>query len=348
MTTTPHHPAPELEFGDRFASARPAELDLPSGWARFRRVVALVAVLSLIAGWQALGASAETVDDLRGDIPTGDEVRAELAEVADDRLDVLISLTATEADLAEVLYARDSLDDEQRRLAAEIEAATDNLRRLAIETFITGGDVSAIEYLAAVDGASDFSWRQYLVRNHAGSSQVALDRLRTLRERADDAVLETINRADELRSTIAVLEAEIGELDLREDELNEVLPLADAWDRTAVAVAEGQWGIAPTDRWEKLRFCESTDNYQAINPSGVYRGAYQFDFATWQTVGGTGDPAAASPEEQDARARELYARRGHQPWPECGRFLIDRDAEVDAPESSDGDDTTATDTDGGE
>lgn len=157
MTTTLHHPAPELDFGDRFTSARPAELDLPSGWARFRRIVALIVVLSLIAGWQALGASAETVDDLRGDIPTGDEVRAGLAEIAEDRLDVLISLTAAEADLAEVLYARNNLDDEQRRLAAEIDAATDNLRRLAIETFITGGDVSAIEYLAAVGGASDFS-----------------------------------------------------------------------------------------------------------------------------------------------------------------------------------------------
>ncbi|NDH11670.1 MAG: hypothetical protein EBY44_08100 [Actinobacteria bacterium] len=47
----------------------------------------------------------------------------------------------------------------------------------------------------------------------------------------------------------------------------------------------------------------------------------QFDYPTWQAVGGTGDPAVAPPEEQDARARELYARRGPQPWPECGRFL---------------------------
>ncbi|MEM9466364.1 MAG: transglycosylase family protein [Actinomycetota bacterium] len=364
MPYEPHPTAADLESARRVTAARPHDLGLPSGWARLRRVVGLLAVLSLIAAWQAIGVSAETVDDLRGDIPTGDEVRAEMAEVADDRLQSLISLTAAEADLAEVLYARDGLDDEQRRLAAEIEAATDNLRRLAIETFITGGDVAAIEYLAAVGGASDFSWRQYLVRNHAGSSQVAVERLRTLRERADQAVLETINRAETLRNEIAVLEAEIVTLDDREDTLNELLPLADAWDRTAVAVAEGQWGIAPSDRWEKLRRCESTDNYQAINPSGVYRGAYQFDFATWQTVGGTGDPAAAPPEEQDARARELYARRGHQPWPECGRFLVDGDLELgdlededpetgepaDAPdaEASTGADQPTPETDGGE
>ena len=92
-------------------------------------------------------------------------------------------------------------------------------------------------------------------------------------------------------------------------------------EATAKAIAEGQYGIAPADQWERLRFCESTHDYEAVSPSGLYRGAYQFDFTTWQTVGGTGDPAAAPPEEQDARARELYARRGAQPWPECGRFL---------------------------
>ena len=307
------------------AEARPSELRLPSTRSRFRRMLAILVALGLVAAWQALGVSAQSVDDLRGDTPTGDEVRDELAQIADDRLDTLISLTAAESDLTEILFARDDLDEEQRRLAAEIEAATDNLRRLAIEAFITGGDVGALEYLASVGGASDFSWRQYLVRSHAGSSQVAVERLRALRERADDAVLATINKAEELRVVIGELEAELVVLEDREDELTEVLPLADAWDRTAVAVAEGQWGIAPADRWAALRRCESTDDYQAVNPSGTYRGAYQFDYATWQTVGGTGDPAAAPPEEQDARARELYARRGHQPWPECGRFLLDEE-----------------------
>lgn len=321
---TPHSSSPsERDSGVRSSSARLVDLVLTSGRLRMGRLLAALVALAVVAGWQAVIVSAETVDDLRGDIPTGDDVRAIMAELADERLEVLVSLTATEADLADVLRARDDLDDEQRRLVAEIDAAIDTMRRLAIETFITGGDVAALEYLAAVGGASDFSWRRSLVRNHAGSYQVALERLRTLRERADDTVRETIAQAEELRADIAVLEADFARLAARDAELSELLSIADAWDRTAVAVAEGQWGIAPNDRWEKLRFCESTDNYQAVNPSGVYRGAYQFDFATWQTVGGTGDPAAAPPAEQDARARELYARRGHQPWPECGRFLVE-------------------------
>ncbi len=66
-----------------------------------------------------------------------------------------------------------------------------------------------------------------------------------------------------------------------------------------------------------IRRCESGGNYQAVSSSGKYRGAYQFDQRTWQSVGGTGDPAAASPAEQDARARQLQAQRGSSPWANC-------------------------------
>lgn len=62
-----------------------------------------------------------------------------------------------------------------------------------------------------------------------------------------------------------------------------------------------------------IRFYESTDNYAAVN--GPYRGAYQFDRPTWESVGGSGDPAEADREEQDNRAALLYLRRGLNPWP---------------------------------
>ena len=75
------------------------------------------------------------------------------------------------------------------------------------------------------------------------------------------------------------------------------------------------------EQWDALRFCESSGDYGVTNFSGKYRGAYQFDLETWETVGGTGDPAEASPAEQDHRALRLYLSRGHAPWPECGRFL---------------------------
>lgn len=70
-----------------------------------------------------------------------------------------------------------------------------------------------------------------------------------------------------------------------------------------------------------LRTCESKGDYSAVSDSGKYRGAYQFSHKTWRTVGGSGDPAQASPEEQDMRARLLHLRDGSGQWPVCGRRI---------------------------
>lgn len=72
----------------------------------------------------------------------------------------------------------------------------------------------------------------------------------------------------------------------------------------------------------KLRACEAGGNYaNKNNPS--YRGAYQFGYGTWGNYGGYHDPADAPPAVQDQAARELYERRGWQPWPHCGANLPD-------------------------
>jgi hypothetical protein len=64
--------------------------------------------------------------------------------------------------------------------------------------------------------------------------------------------------------------------------------------------------------------CESGHDPAAVSPDGTYRGYFQFDYGTWGSVGGSGDPAAASVEEQYYRANTLYSQRGSQPWPVCG------------------------------
>lgn len=73
--------------------------------------------------------------------------------------------------------------------------------------------------------------------------------------------------------------------------------------------------------WGALAKCESGGNPRAVNPSGTYRGLYQFSISTWQSVGGSGDPINASSAEQTARAYILYQRAGRSPWPVCGRYL---------------------------
>lgn len=65
--------------------------------------------------------------------------------------------------------------------------------------------------------------------------------------------------------------------------------------------------------------CESGGNPGAVSSNGLYRGLFQFDRGTWASVGGNGDPAQASREEQYRRAAMLYARAGAAPWPVCGR-----------------------------
>jgi hypothetical protein len=85
----------------------------------------------------------------------------------------------------------------------------------------------------------------------------------------------------------------------------------------------------PSDvQWEALRFCEATGNYEAVSPTGKYRGAYQFSRQTWDWIAGMHyehlvgvDPAAASPHDQDHMARALYDLRGRGQWPVCGRYL---------------------------
>jgi hypothetical protein len=74
-----------------------------------------------------------------------------------------------------------------------------------------------------------------------------------------------------------------------------------------------------------LRACEAGGDYGAVSAGGHYRGAYQFDTGTWNSVAARwyphlvgADPALVGPNEQDAMVRALYAERGWAPWPSCG------------------------------
>ncbi|GIU86110.1 MAG: hypothetical protein KatS3mg009_0625 [Acidimicrobiia bacterium] len=70
------------------------------------------------------------------------------------------------------------------------------------------------------------------------------------------------------------------------------------------------------------RRIESGGNYAAVNPSGTYRGAYQFSRSTWDaTARHAGrfdlvgvDPAAAAPHDQDFLALHLFRWQGARPW----------------------------------
>jgi hypothetical protein len=65
-----------------------------------------------------------------------------------------------------------------------------------------------------------------------------------------------------------------------------------------------------------IRACESGGNYSTNTGNGYY-GAYQFNLGTWQAAGGTGNPATASPAEQDAVAAAWIAAGNRSAWPNC-------------------------------
>jgi Transglycosylase-like domain len=69
---------------------------------------------------------------------------------------------------------------------------------------------------------------------------------------------------------------------------------------------------------ESIASCESGGDPEAVSADGTYRGMFQFDQGTWESVGGHGDPAEAPAAEQEYRAALLYSESGSSPWPVCG------------------------------
>lgn len=86
-------------------------------------------------------------------------------------------------------------------------------------------------------------------------------------------------------------------------------------DPVTAIIARGPLGSF-TQALALLRKCESGGNY-ANKSNPKYRGAYQYDYATWNNFAGFYDPADAPPAIQDQKAAETYQRRGWQPWPSC-------------------------------
>ena len=145
-----------------------------------------------------------------------------------------------------------------------------------------------------------------------------LDRLRVA-EQAEQRGAREHRLAEALRIETTVLETELALLDDRDAAVDEIMPLAEAWDRAAIAIAEGAWGIAPNDKWEQLRFCESTHNYEAISPSGSTEAPTSSTTRPgrrrWHRRSGMRPPENRMPVPANCMPG------GPQPWPECGRFL---------------------------
>ncbi len=89
---------------------------------------------------------------------------------------------------------------------------------------------------------------------------------------------------------------------------------------------ESEWvdpgnGVALPDVLLRIRFCESTNNYQAANGYSSARGAYQFLTKSWVWYGhadryGVAQAHLATPAQQDEAALLTFRQDGARPWAE--------------------------------
>jgi soluble lytic murein transglycosylase-like protein len=139
---------------------------------------------------------------------------------------------------------------------------------------------------------------------------VLLEQARSLQVAPEDHLLnERVATEPELRGGIKSLDDRVETA--REEARRE------RREEAAFAPSGGMIEGVPLATLEAIASCESGADPTAVNPAGYY-GKYQFDMGTWASVGGTGNPAEASEEEQDYRAALLYSRAGSSPWPVCG------------------------------
>lgn len=282
------------------------------------------------------GAGASDLAQARAAVTRASAVRAE----AEDRLARLeIEQTRLRAQL-------EAVSAEVGAITSQIVDAARTARSRAIDAYISGGTIEQISAVLDSAGASDASARTAILSNQADEAAAAAYRLQKLKEDNDPAVVALAGRIDDLERRIRQATSDVAQAAALEADAERALVVAEAASTERArrmaetkALASGRTVSRPSPqspapvsiastgeddmerRWARLRDCESGGDYGIVSRSGRYRGAYQFDQRTWESVGGTGDPADASPEEQDMRARLLYQQRGARAWPHCGRYL---------------------------
>ncbi len=207
----------------------------------------------------------------------------------------------------ETQRAIESIGDQDARIVSQLQEARARLTRLRAEL---QGDRAAVE--ASVDeSAARLAELRGLIadrRSVLDDAQATLDRL-VAGDRERRAARVAAAEAAAERALVRGADPDPPATASEPSSSPDPAPAA-----PAAAPASGGVSAALA----RIAQCESGGNPRAVSASGQYRGKYQFDLGTWQSLGGTGDPAAAPEAEQDRLAALLYAQRGPAPWPVCG------------------------------
>jgi len=218
---------------------------------------------------------------------------------------------------------REFLDLNEPQRAKALQVARADARRLAVTTYVGLGSGASINVFDA-ESTGDVTYRNALLRQHAERLAEAAHVYSVLAGEASENVVLLSDSIDTVGKRIEARTRDLNELRPSITYAQWVVTIAEIHAEADRIIAEKRRADPTPEQWAKLRFCESTDDYQARTNFSIDAnafGAYQFEEQTWETVGGIGNPLDALPAEQDARARLLYAQRGRQPWPLCGRYL---------------------------
>lgn len=332
---------------------------VPGGRPRRRmRLLAPVLLVALPAGIGVAGASAQAppeavtelapdaTDPLAGSVAAAPEVVAARArhESALWRVDAARrSITDLEWEAVSIAADRANLDAGQQELATRLATARVRAREALVAAYIGGRPADLTAVLLTTESASDLAFRTELLTRHLEqrtdtvAEYVELDGALhgAAADVADRAAVNEIARQQAAAELVAA-EAEAGAAAADLTVVESQVAVRVQIEAQAVLRASGgvykaagsdgsptpeESGNAKGLAWDLLRQCESGGNYAAVNPSGAFRGAYQFHMTTWYMLGGVGDPIDALTADQDYRAQVLYDMLGAKPWPQCGRYL---------------------------
>ena len=260
---------------------------------------------------------------IQADSPPWDDLEKALLQLTDAEAEFQLSemnIDEKERELTGLLQAENKEEALEISFLLEMKEAEDLTRKLAIEAFMGGDSVSSAAYLLDSKNVGDLIFRRAILKETTEAVEKQSQAYEEMKDVASFAMLELASQIDDILVSILL---EKGKRSQAEDKIlraEYVVEIAQIHASADVLKAQKR-RVEPSDeQWRKLRFCESTEQYDISTGNGYY-GAYQFDLITWVGVGGEGDPSKAQPEEQDARARYLYHLNGWYPWPVCGRFL---------------------------
>lgn len=282
-----------------------------------------LAALAVLVGTAALAPGATAQESAVEDQPPYTNPRLAEQDLvwAEENLDAARRRLAQREQEFDVLVSEASdLVGLEQNLVNDVIEARNRATEFLVVSYVTGRFGALNAELLAVEHLMDALYLQNLIAARAAAIANAYSDYERLIAEAGDRLLFVLDRIEVVHRDIQLAHRDIPLLEKRLAEARWVASVAEIH---AVADAEfaerGRRDPTPA-QWEALRQCEATGNY-LVNTGNGYYGAYQFDQATWESVGGSGRPHWAEPVVQDARARLLYARRGWHPWPICGRHL---------------------------